>query len=218
MQNRWLIETVAELAFVQEPIRLYGYGLEKGIILIADDDESALTIRSMLESHLDAVEVKLRGRKERQPLNYQMGVHVYNRLDDERKVMDFLEEREFFPIVIVGGMIPETLIGEGYAFRCTVTEEEFIEAENQYIRFTDSVKRDVARICNLIKAISKSSFLLNDKQNKYQKYKQVIRNFMTVAYVWEKIGEELEISEAELEEEKDVSGNCIWKAIQDMDR
>ena len=25
MQNKWLIETIAELAFVQEPIRFYGY-------------------------------------------------------------------------------------------------------------------------------------------------------------------------------------------------
>ena len=103
MQNKWLIETIAELAFVQEPIRFYGYGMEKGIILIADDDESALIIKSMLEAHLEAVGVKLRGRNENQPLNYQMGVHVYNRLDDERKTLDFLEEQRFLPIVITGG-------------------------------------------------------------------------------------------------------------------
>lgn len=47
---------MAELAFVQDPMRFYAYGMEKGIILIADDDESALVIRSMLEAH--SVEVK----------------------------------------------------------------------------------------------------------------------------------------------------------------
>ena len=78
MQNRWSIEMIAELAFVQEPMRFYGYGMEKGIILIADDEESAIAIKSMLEAHMDAVGVRLRGRKECQPLNYQMGVHVYN--------------------------------------------------------------------------------------------------------------------------------------------
>ena len=47
MQNRWSIEMIAELAFVQEPMRFYGYGMEKGIILIADDEESAIAIKSM---------------------------------------------------------------------------------------------------------------------------------------------------------------------------
>lgn len=30
MQNKWLIETMAELAFVQDPMRFYAYGMEKG--------------------------------------------------------------------------------------------------------------------------------------------------------------------------------------------
>ena len=105
MDGKWVVKTIAELAFVREPIKFYGYGMDKGIILIADDDESALVIKSMLEAHLDAVGMKLRGRKESQPLNYQMGVHVYNRLDDERKLLDFLEEQEFLPVVITGGLI-----------------------------------------------------------------------------------------------------------------
>ena len=170
MQNKWSIEMIAELAFVQEPIRFYGYGMDKGIILIADDEEGALAIKLMLEAHMDAVGVKLRGRKENQPLNYQMGVHVYNRLDDERKVIDFLEEQEFLPIIVASGMIPEILIGRGYAFRCTATEKDFIEVEKWYKSFKDFTKRNASVVCDLIKQISKCMDMLEDSHKKYQKY------------------------------------------------
>ena len=187
MQNKWLIETIAELAFVQEPIRFYGYGMEKGIILIADDDESALIIKSMLEAHLEAVGVKLRGRNENQPLNYQMGVHVYNRLDDERKTLDFLEEQRFLPIVITGGKIPEVLIGRGYAFRCTMNEKEFMEAGKKYEKFTDFTKREVWGVCDLIKRIRKFSDMLEDPQKKYQKYQKIVKNLITVVLIWKAV-------------------------------
>lgn len=187
MQNKWLIETIAELAFVQEPIRFYGYGMEKGIILIADDDESALIIKSMLEAHLEAVGVKLRGRNENQPLNYQMGVHVYNRFDDERKTLDFLEEQRFLPIVITGGKIPEVLIGRGYAFRCTMNEKEFMEAGKKYEKFTDFTKREVWGVCDLIKRIRKFSDMLEDPQKKYQKYQKIVKKLITVVLIWKAV-------------------------------
>lgn len=167
---------------------------------------------------MDGVGVKLRGKKERQPLNYQMGVHIYNRLDDERKLVDFMEEQEFLPVIITGGLIPEILIGRGYAFRCTADEKVFAESKIEYIRFTDFVKKNAIGVCSLIETISKAPVVINEEQNEYQKYKPIIKNFMTVSYVWKLIGEKLEISKVELEKEKDVSGSRIWKAVQLMDR
>lgn len=218
MQNRWSIEMIAELAFVQEPIRFYGYGMDKGMILIADDDESALAIRSMLEAHMDAVGVKLRGRKENQPLNYQMGVHVYNRLDDERKVIDFLEEQEFLPIVIAGGMIPEILIGRGYTFRCTAIEKDFMEAEQWYKSFTDFTKRNASVVCDLIKQVSKYSDMLKDPQKKYQKYQKIVKNLMTVILIWSSIYEEHGIDKEKICREKERLKAPIWGAIEMMER
>ena len=218
MQNKWLIETMAELAFVQDPMRFYAYGMEKGIILIADDDESALVIRSMLEAHLDAVGVKLRGRKACHPLNYQMGVHVYNRRDDERKLLDFLEEQEFLPVVIVGGLIPEFLIGRGYAFRCMPTEKEFMEAKVRYKKFSAYITEEVPTTLKEIQGISKIADMLKDDQNKYQKYKKVVKNLMTVFYLWEQIYKMDGISEEKIGEQKKVFISRVLHSIETMDR
>lgn len=218
MQNRWSIEMIAELAFVQEPMRFYGYGMDKGIILIADDEESALAIKIMLEDHMDAVGVKLKSRKENQPLNYQMGVHVYNRLDDERKVMDFLEEQEFLPIVIAGGMIPEILIGRGYTFRCTATEKDFMEAKKRYKSFTDFTKRNASVVCDLIKRISKLSDMIEDPQKKYQKYQRIVKSLMTVIFIWSSIYEEHGREKEKIGREEERLKALIWRAIETMER
>ena len=218
MQNRWSIEMIAELAFVQEPMRFYGYGMEKGIILIADDEESAIAIKSMLEAHMDAVGVRLRGRKECQPLNYQMGVHVYNRLDDERKVMDFLEEQEFLPIVIASGMSPEILIGRGYALRCTAIEKDFMEAEKRYKSFSGFTKRNVSVVCDLIKQISKYSDMIEDPHKKYQKYQKMVKNFMTVILIWDSIYEEHGREKEKIGREEERLKALIWSSIETMER
>lgn len=218
MQNRWSIEMIAELAFMQEPMRFYGYGMEKGIILIADDEESAIAIKSMLEAHMDAVGVRLRGRKECQPLNYQMGVHVYNRLDDERKVMDFLEEQEFLPIVIASGMSPEILIGRGYALRCTAIEKDFMEAEKRYKSFSGFTKRNVSVVCDLIKQISKYSDMIEDPHKKYQKYQKMVKNFMTVILIWDSIYEEHGMEKEKIGEEIEQLKKPIWSSIETMER
>lgn len=218
MQNRWSIEMIAELAFVREPMRFYGYGMDKGIILIADDEESAFAIKVMLEAHMDAVGVKLRSRKGNQPLNYQMGVHVYNRLDDERKVMDFLEEQEFLPIVIAGGMIPEILIGRGYTFRCTSTEKDFMEAEELYKSFADFTKRKASGVCDQIKRISKILDMLEDTHKKYQKYQRLVKNLMTVNSIWNSIYEEHGMEKEKIAGEIARLEELIWVAIEAMER
>lgn len=221
MQNKWLVETLAELAFVREPMRFYGYGMEKGIILIADDTESALLIMSMLEAYLDAVEIKFDGRKKNQSLqymNYQMGVRIYRRCDDERKLLDFLEEREFLPVVITVGWIPEALVGMGYAFRCTATAAEFMEAKEKYKEFSDFIKREVSMTLEVVQAMSEAPDLLIDKREKYGKYKKFVKNFMTVFYIWQKIYEKSKTSEEKIQKKKEMFEKNMLREIVIMDR
>ena len=218
MDDKWVVKTVAELAFVRELMKLYGYGLEKGIILIADDEESALAIKSMLEAHLDAVGMKLRGRKESQPLNYQMGVHVYNRLDDERKLLDFLEEQEFLPVLITGGLIPKFLVGRGYAFRCVLEEAGFMTAEAQYKEFVASIKRDVPTVVKVIQEVSTVPDVLSANHRQYRKYEKVVKNLLAIMCLCEQVYKTAGASEEKLAENNKAFKTKIEKAIAVMDR
>lgn len=215
MQNEWIIETVAELAFLQRPMRFLEYGMEKGIILIADDDESAMILKIMLESHLDAVGIKFNGKKESLPLNYQMGVYVYSRLDNEKRLLDFLEEENFLPIVVVGGIVPEILMGRGYMFRCTLTEERFFEIENKYRKFTDFIKNHTSQIINLMK--SASSNISFDK-SKIQKYIGIYKKLMVIEKIWRKFYENAKISEEDINIKCDEFCKKVYEALEIMDR
>lgn len=217
MDGKWVVKTIAELAFVREPIKFYGYGMDKGIILIADDDESALVIKSMLEAHLDAVGMKLRGRKESQPLNYQMGVHVYNRLDDERKLLDFLEEQEFLPILITGGLVPKFLVGRGYAFRCVLAEAGFMTAEAQYKEFVASIKQDIPAAVKLIQGASKVPHVLVTGDEQYGRYEKVVKNLLTIMCLYKQIYETAGASEEKLAKTDQVFKTKMMDAIGAMD-
>ena len=215
MRNKWLVESIAELAFIQMPIRFYGYGMEKGIILIADDDESALVIKAMLEAHLDAVEVKFNSKKEKRPWNYQMGVHVYNKLDKTEKLLEFLAEQEFLPVLVVCGLIPENLVGMGYAFRCMPTEEEFMEAGAGYKQFVDFAKRHVESIKDCIYKRKTSTCQMKEE---YKNDGKIWKKFAAVSRVCDLIYKSAGASEEEIRKKAELFCNSVIKEIKAMDR
>ena len=171
-----VLEMLGGLAFVQFLIRFYGYGLDKGIILLTDDDESAAFVRTKLKFYLEAVEMKLNKKNEDQPLNYQMGVHVYNKFDNERNLIDFLEESSFLPVVIVGGIIPECLIGKAYIFRCNPTERDFAETKTTNQALTEWIKEHLNETKNVIRTTIKYPFGDRMEQSDDGKYRILLAN------------------------------------------
>lgn len=94
-----------------------GFDIDRGFVLIADDDWTARKIAMDLSDSFDAELITRWSVKSRHLLNYQMGVHLYSRSDRAEEWEDFLAQRDFFPIIIVGGIVPENLYGQGYVFR-----------------------------------------------------------------------------------------------------
>ena len=180
MQNKDVLEMLGGLAFVQFLIRFYGYGLDKGIILLTDNDESAAFVRTKLKFYLEAVEMKLNKKNEDQPLNYQMGVHVYNKFDNERNLIDFLEESSFLPVVIVGGIIPECLIGKAYIFRCNPTERDFAETKTTNQALTEWIKEHLNETKNVIRTTIKYPFGDRMEQSDDGKYRILLANIEIV--------------------------------------
>lgn len=180
MQNKDVLEMLGGLAFVQFLIRFYGYGLDKGIILLTDDDESAVFVRIKLKFYLEAVEMKLNKKNEDQPLNYQMGVHVYNKFDNERDLIDFLEESSFLPVVIVGGIIPECLIGKAYIFRCNPTERDFAETKTTNQALTEWIKEHLNETKNVIRTTVKNPYWDDMEHSDKGKYRLFYTNLVIV--------------------------------------
>ena len=60
--------------------------------------------------------------------------------------------------------------------------------------------------------------MLKDDQNKYQKYKKVVKNLMTVFYLWEQIYKMDGISEEKIGEQKKVFISRVLHSIETMDR
>lgn len=213
MQNKWIAETVAEMAFIREPMKFLNYRMEKGIILIANDDDDALSVKTMLVQHLNAVEIKFNDKKEKQPCNYQMGVYKYDRLDNEKRVLDFLKIQEFLPVVIVGGLLPENLSGRGYAFRCVSEEQNFLAAGKKYKMFSDFVKCNKDEMLNLMSKIGKNK----DKTENILRYKEIGRILVAVVETKKRIHEKKGKAEAEINKMRDGFMEVISESLRVMD-
>lgn len=215
MQNKWIIEMIGDMAFIQEPMKYLGYGIEKGIIIIADDDENAMRVKSMLVKYLDAVEVKPNNKKGQQICNYQMGVYRYDRTDDKKRVIDFLEAREYLPVVIVNGFVPESLIGRGYMFRCISKVQDFSSAGKAYKRFSDFVKRNKNEALNMMSKIGENED--SDDVNKISKYKEIGRMLETVVEIKTRMYAEIGISKEEINKKQEKFVKMISNVLEVMD-
>lgn len=215
MQNEWIAEMIAELAFIREPMNYLGCGMGKGIILIADDDDDARTVKTRLVQYLAAVEIKFNSKKEKQPCNYQMGVYKYDRCDNEKRVLDFLETQEFLPVVIVGGLIPENLIGRGYAFRCIWSEQNSLNVEKKYKLFSDFVKRNKDEILNLMSEIGKNEEMTDVET--ILSYKEIGRILVALVEIRKRIYEKSGMAKTEITKNREVFVKMISETLQIMD-
>lgn len=93
-----------------------GYDLEKGLVLVTDDDCHAQQVIDAILTTVDSREMRHLSSKVEKPFNYEIGLHLYRKYDKEQEILEFLVEKRFTPLVIVGGILPEFL-EENWFFR-----------------------------------------------------------------------------------------------------
>lgn len=100
----WVIQMLQGTSFLRFLLQEYNHDLDSGIILIAENNRRAWQLEKSLIDNLDAVSVSKLKQDSYTPLNYQMGLHVYNKSDTEESIIDFLHQKNFLPVIIVGGL------------------------------------------------------------------------------------------------------------------
>ncbi|MCD8000721.1 MAG: hypothetical protein LUH21_26245 [Clostridiales bacterium] len=84
---------------------------DKGLVLLIEKTERISTFVKMLTDELDAIFVKNLNLKNFKVSNHKIIIHVFNKYDSREVIYQFLENDKFFPVLLVGGVIPED-IGE----------------------------------------------------------------------------------------------------------
>lgn len=174
-----MVEAAGLCRFV---FRKTGYDIDRGIILVVDNSWQAGQIADALQDATDAKVVESWSKKTCVPLNYQMGVMVYQKTCKVEQVITFLLQKDFLPVVIVAGMIPAKILGSGYPFRLDLTALEIVEYGKMYEHMRATVVEHIETFVYELKHF-KTSHVLNECCFQ-DEYSYVARIIFATAVAW----------------------------------
>lgn len=179
---------VKGVGFLRFLLQQNGWGLERGIILVADDNFHARQVEKSLLDSEDAVQIGKSISKCNKPYNYEIGVHLYKKYERNEELVDFLSQRDFLPVIITGGVVPDVLWGEAYTFRLRATGEEVDEFKSVYSKMKTFVLENLEHVLFELRRLPKNKILNQDEVPEC--YLQLLQVLVAVGNVWEMVFEE----------------------------
>lgn len=160
-----------------------GYDLEKGLVLVTDDDCHAQQVIDAILTTVDSREMRHLSSKVEKPFNYEIGLHLYRKYDKEQEILEFLVEKRFTPLVIVGGILPEFLEENSYMFRFDLRGSDIRDFADMYKKMKNEV---LSHLEHLMYEISnfKSSKLLKQIEID-ESYQRCFEIFALTGKVWQ---------------------------------
>lgn len=115
MPERRLIDLLAISGELNFLFYAKQFGLDKGVVLLLDENISRGSFISNLQDTCGAVRVNAPKRNcEKEVWNYQLAVSEYNKYQKWEELASFLDIKKFVPILVVKGIIPDELRDMAY--------------------------------------------------------------------------------------------------------
>lgn len=241
----WSSLVIFYLSFLRVVFDDYGPVIGQGLIFIADDQFAARTYADACSrfTDCDVFQVNLRNYQKQNYKNYNAAILLLAK-ESVEKVDEFLDNQEFFPIVIAGGILPEDLRTGHYVFRLLahVIENSLTLAFRDHVA---TIKKylitNIDVVCKAIRLTESSEAYLEYSQyRKYAPYRSLLYRLIAVGeihrtYLRSSEGEKVERSFyekyiknclhfldgiSETSDDQDVQlfvAHALWQAIDDRD-
>lgn len=210
----WPIEMLMGTSFLRFLLQEYGHDLDSGIILIAENDRRAWQLERAFIENLDARPISALKQKIERPLNYQMGLHVYRRSDRIDAIIDLLHQKDFLPVLIVGGIVPDDLSENAYIIKSDATDIEIKNISRSYVGFKTYVLGHLRYIQGQLKNLKFESTL-----NSYdieREFECFLRTSMAVGKIWKLYVREIFDKHKDIKEtEIDTKAAAIFDIFMD---
>lgn len=212
--NIWPVEMLTGTSFLRFLLQEYGHDLDSGIILIAENDRRAWQIERAFIENLDARSIPRLRQKIEKPLNYQMGLHVYKRSDRIETIIDFLHQKDFLPVLIVGGIVPDGLSENAYVMKFDATDTEIKNISRSYAGFRKYVLDNVEYVLEQLKNLK-----FKDIMNLYdidREFECFLRTSTAVGKIWKCYMREIFDKHKDIKEtEVDYKSALVFKIFVD---
>lgn len=177
-------------AFIRFFLEMNNVELDKGIIIISEDEERLFEMEKRLRAMKDFVSFAKKGGTN--PLNFQVEVVVCKNGKQAQEAVTVLQEENCLSVVFVAGVVPPVLYDEGYPMRVDIDEVCWQEFLKQFTWFVKKVKEHPEHVLKLIERAASSKMIKNMEGIQYSRF---LRSSFCVGRIWEfffydKIGEE----------------------------
>lgn len=178
-----VLQMIEALGFCRFIFKKYNCDLERGIILVVEDTWQVGEISDALCETSDTVRIK--NIKNPPPImNFQIGIYLYGKSDKEEWASEFLLQKEFLPVIIVAGIVPEGLYDSGYIFRLNLTGNDVFEFDNMYQRMVTNILENLEIFLYDMKNLDSSC--IAKQYQKVQQYR-VVRAILATGLVWKMV-------------------------------
>lgn len=154
-----VLQFIQAFSFCRFIFQNYGYDLEKGIVLVADDDRHAQEVADAILTTVDSRNILRYNSKTEKPFNFEIALHLYRKYDKEQELSEFLVEKKFTPVVIVGGILPEFMEENAYVFRISLKGSDVRGFEEMYKKMKMGVLSHLGHLKYEIKNFKSSKLL-----------------------------------------------------------
>lgn len=185
----WLSQMLYGGSFLRYILDDFNYGLDEGMILVADDEAQS---RKFLQEYCrktrgNGTEVVSWKKRKKCPNNYCCGIMRLKTSTKEEELTDFLSEKDFLPVVISGGVLPDYLRCDRYIFRLGKEDVEAVSAkdfESHIANFRAYVLDNVPEILRVLQELKTSIPL--EICDEMGGLKNLYQYFVAVGVIWKK--------------------------------
>lgn len=132
---RYIPYMLSGIALVKYLLKIKNHKLETGIILLAENTQLARQFALEYAKEKDVKVLKSWHKNDEKMRNYEVGIIVYFHGMQEKTIVDFLQQEDFLPVLIIGGILPDFLRTDTYIFPVKTVKEIGKTFKSEYAKF-----------------------------------------------------------------------------------
>lgn len=214
-EEDWILRLLLGSAYFSFPIKKSYYRRSGGMILVAEDKEEADKIFDFLSESSYAVVSTLKEKKIH-ACNFHFVMHRYRKCEKIEKIQEFMEKTDFFPVLLVAGILPDELGEYGMIFRWRLSHYNFAKLKKLEDDLYDYGVNNTDYMLKRLKQFRTSKCMM--KLRGKEKNRDTLIWSAAIGDVWKEIFRKNNMSEEEVECWFCSYLNSAMHAIAESDR
>ena len=183
IEVNWTLLSIYTGSFLRYIMKDFNSYLNTGIVIVVDNEIQAENfISDYCMKTLNGCKVTSWKKRKNYPENFCCVFLLQSKSTTEAEVIEFLQEKDFLPVLVSGGVLPEYLRSRKHIFRLQKPELEIEFCDRK--KFQEYLVQNVVEICEILENLQKS--IACTEYSGSIEMKTSFRFFAAIGYIYSK--------------------------------